>query len=1141
MIVDMTAAHQQTETTEAVNWRLELLGSAKLLQNGMALEPLERRAALLFAYLALEGPTPRAKLAGLIWSDSTEDAARANLRQRLKRLKNALGAELIVAEETLRLRQDLEVDVIELESLTFTGEYAKAMQFEGELLANLEPDDSPELTEWLNATRERLRAAQREALVNESERLEDTNISQALELALRLLENDVLSEDAYQRVMRLQYLRGDRSSALKTFDRLKTTFERELGMTPLPQTLELLQVIERGEVTPQHAPKVTHVTLQRPPVLIGREHEWAQLEAAWANDKMIVISGEAGAGKTRLAMDFLQTKGHVTLFEGRPGDSLVSYSTNARIHRYLIAQYNTLPVMPEWIRLELSRILPELGTPPSPIQNEADKLRFYQAKTEACMLAIRAGGDIMLLDDLQFVDNGTFESGIRMWSENVQNGVIKGIIACREAELNPFVKETLQQAFDAGQAVHIKLSPLEAHEVQTLLESLGVEGLERFGKNMHQATGGNPMFVLETARTLVTNGVLEQSDTNFPLPASVSVAIRARLSTLSAPAMRLARVASIAETDFNLDLAATVLDSHVLDLTESISELESAQVMQGLGFTHDLIAQTTLEGLPSSVRNLLHERIAVYLEKTEGNAARVAHHWIGAGLDAKAVPHLMLAGEQAALRYEQRDSASKYGQAAAILEALGDTDKAFEAYQKQVEMVNNFDLGELHENIVERLCNIAKSTDELSAAWTYKSRLLNAQGKAIEAEQAARVALEHSEHQEDRMYKLSAISQLKSAVFQQGERFNELIQLTEESRAIALAANLMDEVAVSEADLGVLFDRKDQRSKAIVHHERAIEAFRQSKNIPMLVGTLANLAACQADSGHVNEAMNTLDEIQDLLKLLPDDLATRLFTLLNRLVVLTYLNRFAEAIDVLTEIVELQKQYPSELGNDIEEKSAALHLVLGAFEKANKSINQLLENQNSSVGNQVYALIYKSQIDGKVAGFQSVLQAESLLKSKTRPLSRVRIWLMKFAFVPQKEKLELLHQCMEILENHEFLPIHIIAKTRQAQYFLEIEQAKKALGYSKEAAQHIETSHAERMYKGEVLLTHCQALNANKHQDFKPFLEKTLKWVLETANNHVPTEYRESFLTKNPHNAAILELAKNAGLEIPGFEEFLRV
>jgi DNA-binding SARP family transcriptional activator len=97
MIAVMAAAHQQTESLEAVNWRLELLGSAKLLQNGVALEPLERRAALLFAYLALEGPTPRAKLAGLIWSESSEDAARANLRQRLKRLKNALGAELIVA------------------------------------------------------------------------------------------------------------------------------------------------------------------------------------------------------------------------------------------------------------------------------------------------------------------------------------------------------------------------------------------------------------------------------------------------------------------------------------------------------------------------------------------------------------------------------------------------------------------------------------------------------------------------------------------------------------------------------------------------------------------------------------------------------------------------------------------------------------------------------------------------------------------------------------------------------------------------------------------------------------------------------------------------------------------------------------
>jgi DNA-binding SARP family transcriptional activator len=709
-------------------WQLDLLNTrqAQVRFDSQVIETLEPRTALLFAFLALEGPTPRAKLAGLLYPDNTDDAARANLRQRLKRLKTAFKAELIVPKDTLRLRPDMIVDAVQLESLAFTGEYERATQYGGTLLNDLEAEDSPELSEWLNATRARLNAAWREVLENESERLEKTNLAISLELAIRLLEDDALSETASRRVIRLHYLRGDRSSAMRTFERLKTTLQNEFGIEPMSETLELIRVIERGEKTPQLTLKPVTLTLQRPPVLVGREREWAELEAAWAKRQMILLTGEAGAGKTRLAMDFLASKGKVSVFEGRPGDTLVSYSTNARIHRKLIADFDTLKDMPDWVRLELSRILPELGSPPNPIQNEADKLRFYQAKTEACLLAIRAGGDILLLDDLQFVDNGTFESGIRMWGENVQNGLIKGIITYREAELNSFIKETLQQSFDAGLAVQIKLSSLEPSEVQTMLESLGVEGLSRFGENMHKATGGNPMFVLETARTLVANGHLEQQDTNIPLPVSVSVAIQARLSKLSAVPIRLARVASVAGTDFSLDLAASVLESHVLDLTESITELENAQVMQGLGFVHDLIAQTTLEGLPLSVKNLLHERVAVYLEKTEGNPARIAHHFLEAGLDSRAVPFLTTAGELVFNNYQFGVAVNLFEQAAKIHEQFGNTDAAFDQYYRARDCLLNTDFNEQHEGIVKHLRTLANTPRKQAKVWFAESeRIMN--------------------------------------------------------------------------------------------------------------------------------------------------------------------------------------------------------------------------------------------------------------------------------------------------------------------------------------------------------------------------------------------------------------------------------
>ena len=67
--------------------------------------------ALLLAWLALEGPTPREKLAALLWPDSSGDAARNALRQRLFRLRKQVGVEVVTGSTTLALAPGVEHDL----------------------------------------------------------------------------------------------------------------------------------------------------------------------------------------------------------------------------------------------------------------------------------------------------------------------------------------------------------------------------------------------------------------------------------------------------------------------------------------------------------------------------------------------------------------------------------------------------------------------------------------------------------------------------------------------------------------------------------------------------------------------------------------------------------------------------------------------------------------------------------------------------------------------------------------------------------------------------------------------------------------------------------------------------------------------
>src|SRR5215218_9702534 len=92
---------------------LQLLGGARFHGPAGSIE-LEGKHAALLALLALEGPTPRGRVAGLLWGESPEAVARNNLSQTLRRLHKACGHELIVGTSTLALSDSVHVDVREL-------------------------------------------------------------------------------------------------------------------------------------------------------------------------------------------------------------------------------------------------------------------------------------------------------------------------------------------------------------------------------------------------------------------------------------------------------------------------------------------------------------------------------------------------------------------------------------------------------------------------------------------------------------------------------------------------------------------------------------------------------------------------------------------------------------------------------------------------------------------------------------------------------------------------------------------------------------------------------------------------------------------------------------------------------------------
>ena len=96
--------------------------------------PLSPRDAIMLAWLALEGPTPRHRLAHLLWPESDSAAAHNALRQRIFNLRKLGGSEIVVGRTTLSLAAHIEHDLADGSAVLGDADH----RFVGEIAAWLE-------------------------------------------------------------------------------------------------------------------------------------------------------------------------------------------------------------------------------------------------------------------------------------------------------------------------------------------------------------------------------------------------------------------------------------------------------------------------------------------------------------------------------------------------------------------------------------------------------------------------------------------------------------------------------------------------------------------------------------------------------------------------------------------------------------------------------------------------------------------------------------------------------------------------------------------------------------------------------------------------------------------------------------------
>lgn len=213
-----------------------------------------KRFALL-AYLAIATPRGahrRDTLIGLLWPELDQTRARAALRNAVYYLRLSLGQGVLVGDEALELAPGtVRCDVIEFEDALAEGRPADALAlYHGDLLPGLYLSDAAGFERWLDGERTRLRRRAAEAAsAAATAALDGGDADGAVELARRALDLSDGDERAFQRLASLLDGIGDRAGALRAYEQYRQWLADELGLTPSPETEELISAI-RGRTEP---------------------------------------------------------------------------------------------------------------------------------------------------------------------------------------------------------------------------------------------------------------------------------------------------------------------------------------------------------------------------------------------------------------------------------------------------------------------------------------------------------------------------------------------------------------------------------------------------------------------------------------------------------------------------------------------------------------------------------------------------------------------------------------------------------------------------------------------------------------------------------------------------------------------------